>query len=292
MKIAFAWKWWAWKTTLSSIVIDKVSRDNSILALDLDSNVNLANALWFKNSSDLISFWQKKEEVMTYTWSTTMTDWENRVYLPKSTDWFYDYNNKFINEHSISNNNIKVMSLWFIDDDKRWIESMCDYYEMSKVFINHINLDQNQYLIADLAAWVEMISRATIMSFDLIFVVTDANFKNLKVTRQILRGLELTWFKKEEICIITNKYLSNNDLDFIKKEFTDYNIINWMPYSDELYEIDSDNNLTDNKIDWLNIVTDNIVKYIYDFNENTRKDIDYIYNRIDNLDKIKNNFLK
>ena len=292
MKIAFAWKWWAWKTTLSSIVIDKISKKNNVLALDLDSNVNLANAIWFNNTSNLISFWNKKEEVMNYTWSTSMIDWENRIYLPNENDWFYDFNSSFINNYSISKNNIKLMSLWFIEDDKRWIESMCDYYEMSKVFINHINLNNNEYLIADLAAWVEMISRATVMSFDLIFVVTDANFKNLKVTRQILKWLELTWFNKQEICIITNKYLSNNDLDLIKKEFTDYNIINWMPYNDELYEVDSNNNITENNIDWLNIVTDKIVDYIYYFNDNTKKDINYIYNRIDKLDKIKNNFLK
>jgi hypothetical protein len=36
-----------------------------------------------------------------------------------------------------------------------------------------------------------MISRATVMSFDLIFVVTDANFKNLKVTEEILDDLKL-----------------------------------------------------------------------------------------------------
>jgi hypothetical protein len=63
---------------------------------------------------------------------------------------------------------------------------MCDYYEMSKVFMNHIKLKKDEILVADLAAGIEMISRATIMSFDLIFVVTDENFKNIKVARQII----------------------------------------------------------------------------------------------------------
>jgi CobQ/CobB/MinD/ParA nucleotide binding domain protein len=63
---------------------------------------------------------------------------------------------------------------------------MCDYYEMAKVFLNHIKLKENEILIADLAAGIEMIARATIMSFDLVFVVTDANFKNIKVAKQII----------------------------------------------------------------------------------------------------------
>jgi|TARA_Y100001960_G_C14031818_1_gene520960 hypothetical protein len=50
-------------------------------------------------------------------------------------------NHEFINNNSINQGNIKLMSLGFIDDDKRGIESMCDYYEMAKVFMNHFNVD-------------------------------------------------------------------------------------------------------------------------------------------------------
>lgn len=291
MKIGFAWKWWAWKTTLSSLIIKKLSERYKVLALDLDSNVNLATSLWMTNLNDLISFWTKKEEVMSYTWSTCMVNWEDRVYLPKKTDWFYNFDSDFINKYSISSWNIKAMSLWFIEDDKRWIESMCDYYEMSKVFINHINLN-DEVLVADLAAWVEMISRATIMSFDLIFVITDANFKNIKVANQILKWLELTWFQKNEIVIIPNKYLDNDDLNSIKSNFSDYNVINWIKFDNELYDLDSKKQLISDKIESLDLAINWIVDYIIDFklfNLKSKKDI---YNRINNLDDKKEKFLK
>lgn len=291
MKIGFAWKWWAWKTTLSSLIIKKLSERYKVLALDLDSNVNLATSLWMTNLNDLISFWTKKEEVMSYTWSTCMVNWEDRVYLPKKTDWFYDFDSDFINKYSISSWNIKAMSLWFIEDDKRWIESMCDYYEMSKVFINHINLN-DEVLVADLAAWVEMISRATIMSFDLIFVITDANFKNIKVANQILKWLELTWFQKNEIVIIPNKYLDNDDLNSIKSNFSDYNVINWIKFDNELYDLDSKKQLISDKIESLDLAINWIVDYIIDFKLNNLKSKKDIYNRINNLDDKKEKFLK
>ncbi len=292
MKIWFAWKWWAGKTTLSSLVIKKLSEKFEILAMDLDSNVNLANSLNMNNTNELTSFWTKKEEVMNYTWSTSMTDWENRIYLPKETDWFYDYNHKFVNEFSIKKDNIKVMSLWFIDDERRWMESMCDYYEMSKVFVNHLNLSDNQLMIADLAAGVEMVSRATVMSFDLVFVITDANFKNIKVTKQILRWLDLTKFTKEEIVIIPNKFLDEEDLESIKNIFSDYNIINWLEYSQELYELDSNNELINNKIEKIDKIIDNITKFIIDYKINNKKNTEHINNRIKSLDKIKFDFIK
>jgi len=47
MKIAFAGKGGAGKTTLASLLIQKLAEKHSVLALDLDSNVNLAHALGF-----------------------------------------------------------------------------------------------------------------------------------------------------------------------------------------------------------------------------------------------------
>ena len=96
MKIWFAWKWWAWKTTLSSLIIKKLSEKYKILALDLDSNVNLVSSLWLKNTKNMKYFWPKKDEIMAYTWSTQMDDWENRIFLPKETDWFYNLENKHV----------------------------------------------------------------------------------------------------------------------------------------------------------------------------------------------------
>lgn len=289
MKIAVAWKWWAWKTTLSSLIIKKLSIKNKVLALDLDSNVNLATSLWMEKDLDkLICFWTKKHEVMNYTWSTSMTDWEDRIYLPKETDWFYDYENDFINNHSIKSWNIKAMSLWFIEDDKRWIESMCDYYEMAKVFLNHYN-SNNDFVVADLAAWIEMISRATVMSFDLIFVVTDANFKNIKVTKEILDDLKLIWFEKQEIVVIPNKYLDQDDLEIIKNNFKEYNILPWIEFSKKIYDADNNKNLDFGIEDKLDNSIENISNFITNFR---RKSKDEVYERIEKLDKIKYSFLK
>lgn len=289
MKIAIAWKWWAWKTTLSSLIIKKISNRNKVLALDLDSNVNLATSLWMENNLDkLVCFWTKKHEVMKYTWSTSMTDWEERIYIPQLTDGFYDYDNDFINNHSIKSWNIKAMSLWFIEDDKRGIESMCDYYEMAKVFLNHYNSD-HEFVVADLAAWIEMISRATIMSFDLIFVVTDANFKNIKVTKEILDDLKLIWFEKQEIVVIPNKYLDQDDLGIIKNNFKEYNILPWIEFSKKIYDADNNKNLDFGIEENLDNSIENIFNFITKFR---RKSKEEIYERINNLDKIKYSFLK
>lgn len=292
MKIWFAWKWWAWKTTLSSLIINKLSEKFKVLALDLDSNVNLATSLWMTDIDDLIAFWTKKEEVMNYCWSTKMVEWEDRVYLPSDKDWFYDFENDFIEKYSIKKWNIKSMSLWFIDDDKRWIESMCDYYEMSKVFMNHYNTWNDDFLVADLAAWVEMISRATVMSFDLIFVITDANIKNIKVANQIIKWLELTWFKKDEFSVIANKYLDEEDLDLIKEKYSEYNFIDWLGFNSELYDLDSKKDLKLWKISSVDLIVDKIVDFILEYRFKKLKTKSEIYERIKSIDTKKEDFLK
>lgn len=290
MKIAFAWKWWAGKTTLSSLIIRELSRQYKILALDLDSNVNLANSLWM-DSTFLNYLGPQKDKIMSYTKSTSMTDWENRIYLPKKHDWFYNYDHEFIDKNSIKKWNISLLSLWFIEDDNRWIESMCDYYEMSKVFMNHINLENNEILVWDLAAWVEMISRATVMSFDLIFIVTDINFKNIKVSKQIINWLEKIWFNKDEFCIILNKYLDESDFEDASKIFSGYDIVAWIPYLDEIYDLDLwtewDYSIDKNTKKSI----DKICKKIVDFKSSDLKTQEEIYRRISALDKIKEDFL-
>ncbi len=291
MKIWFAWKWWAGKTTLSSLIINKISERYNTLALDLDSNVNLATSLWMTNIEELVTFWSKKEEVMEYCWSTKMVEWEDRVYLPDNSNNFYEYDNEFINKYSIKKWNIKAMSLGFIEDEKRWMESMCDYYEMSKVFMNHYNTKDDDFLIADLAAWMEMISRATVMSFDLIFIITDANMKNIKVANQIIKSLELTSFEKDEFIIIPNKYIDEEDLWIIKGSFSWYNIIDWLIFDSKLYDLDSKKELEMWKIESLDEAVEKIVNYILMFRKNKLKTKEQIYDRIKKLDERKSNFL-
>gem|GEM_PF-4895626 len=38
---------------------------------------------------------------MNYTKSTSMTDWEERIYSPKENDGFYHYNHDFVEKHSL-----------------------------------------------------------------------------------------------------------------------------------------------------------------------------------------------
>lgn len=291
MKIWFVWKWWAWKTTLSSLVAKKLAEKYKILAVDLDSNVNLAKSIWVENISDLNYIWPQKEEIMKYSWSTKMSDWAERIYLPKENDGFYDYNHDFIEKNSAKSKNIKTISLGFIEDEKRGIESMCDYYEMSKVFLNHIKLADNEILVADLAAWVEMVSRATIMSFDLIFVISDANFKNIKVAKQIISWLEKINFKKDEFFIIPNKYLDEEDLEEIKNNFKNYQILDWIPFNEEIYNFDFEKNLENEKNENLEKVVKNIEEKIIDFKKKNPNNEKKIIERIKFLDKKKEEYL-
>jgi len=38
---------------------------------------------------------------MNYTNSTSMTDWEERIYSPKENDGSYHYNHDFVEKHSL-----------------------------------------------------------------------------------------------------------------------------------------------------------------------------------------------
>jgi len=286
MKIAFAGKGGAWKTTLASLLIQKLAQKYSVLALDLDSNVNLAQALGF--SGKMPYFGEQKDEIMSYTHSTRMHEWEERVYMPQETDGFYDLHHPCIEQYSLQKENIHVMSLGTIPQERHGIESMCDRYEMAKVFLNHIRLWDGEILVADLAAGIEMISRATVMSFDIVFVVTDSNHKNLKVTEQILQYAENIFFTPEEIAIVPNKYIPEG-LEQIHARFPQYTILPWIPFCEEIYADDSQKKLSLHSHEQIAASIDALSAYIEVFPQKSQAEI---YARIGKLDEKKKVFLQ
>ena len=50
-------------------------------------------------------------------------------------------------------------------------------------------------------------------------------------------------FKKDEFFIIPNKYLDDEDLEIIQNNFSKYNILPWIAFSEEIYDLDSEKKL-------------------------------------------------
>lgn len=247
MKIAIAGKGGTGKTTITTLLISYLSQENYILGIDSDSNENLAYSLGFKTEE--IRGMKKIRHFMDFIYAHTKTDenWETRHITPKSDAGTFSFidgvADNFLKSIIISSKKTSVAHLGTVDYDKRGIQSMCGSFGLLRVFLNHLRIGDNDYLILDLPAGNELLTRATIISMDHIILVVEPTMKNLNVAKDILVSLNSLEFK--EITCIVNKSFTEDDTALVSRELNiPESSIYRVPFSQELLKMDNIGNLT------------------------------------------------
>ncbi len=247
MKIALAGKGGTGKTTVTTLITSYLAKKSHVLAFDIDSNENLAYSLGFH--SDEISKLNKirnfYDEIFKYT--KTDINWQTRKYTPDANANYYKFDNGnmdiFLRKITITNGNISVGHLGTVSEDNRGIENMCESYTLMRVFLNHLREGSNDYVIADLAAGNDLLTRATVINMDEIILVVEPTAKNLAVAKDILVSLEKLLFNR--VYIVINKSFNNFDKELVSNELgIDLKYIYRIPFSKELLLLDNDNSLT------------------------------------------------
>lgn len=269
MKLGIIWKWWAWKTFISVILINILQKYKKVIAIDADSNKNLIDYIFTDNKEEKLELWDLKAEI--FEKSGVWEDEYKRKYFPKDWVWTFETNenDEIFQKVSLKNENAHLIQLWEPKNARIWVTWMCPFNETIKVYLSNLKEENDEIVLVDFAAWSEAAGKWIVASLDNIIIPLEPNSKNLDVAKDIFKTLKIIDFKN--VFFILNKVKNSDDVDFIKNFFEEeINIIWEIPFSKEIMKMD-----IKRKIDFENEIIKNsfekIVKNILEMGEDKEK---------------------
>lgn len=256
MKIAFVWKWWSWKTTLTSLFIKNLLSENKkVIAVDADINVWLASGLWIyvdndkylSKDSNVFSIRKKlihnNDKILSVSHFVKTTPPTKKSYIIEF--WDSDF---FDNFSSYSDEKIKFFHVWTYEKDEIWISCYHTHLSILENIVSHTNLNKNEFMVVDMVAWNDSFSNTLHSQFDVMFLIVEPTVESINMIKKFL---ELSNHSNEssKIIFIWNKIEDNDDLDFIKSSWINLNF--YFPYN---------KNFKKYRREWI-MILDNDLKY-------------------------------
>ena len=227
MKLAVSGKGGVGKTTFSSLLIRTLSdMGKKVLAIDADPDANLAAALGVDNAESITPIAEMKEMIFERTGAQ-----------PGSIGGFFKLNPKvddLPDTVSIQKDNIKLMRLGSVK--KGGGGCLCPESTLLKALVMHIVLARDEVVVMDMEAGIEHLGRATAKAVDKLLVVVEPGRRSID-TAEHIRKLA-SEIHLNQIAVVGNKIRSAKDEEFLRKHLSDFEILGFLPYSDELIEAD------------------------------------------------------
>ena len=113
---------------------------------------------------------------------------------------------------------------------------VCPESVLLKHLITHLVLGRDEVVIIDMEAGLEHLGRGTAQSVDKLIVVVEPGRRSLETAeavRRLANDLKLT-----SIAVVGNKVRSEKDRAFIREGLSDFEILGFIPYSEEVIEAD------------------------------------------------------
>jgi CO dehydrogenase maturation factor len=226
VKIAFAGKGGTGKTTLSALLIQRLSqKDKEVLAVDCDPDSNLGIALGFKDA-DKITPIIKMEELIKERMGVS-ADGTFFKLNPKIDD--------IPDTFSKRNGNIKLIVMGAIK--KGGSGCACPENAFVKNLIEHLVLKRGEDVVMDMEAGVEHFGRGTAQSCDSVLVVVEPSQKSIESAKRISSLAKDLGIKS--IHAVANKIRAEGDIEFIKESLQDkLELIESIPFSSEILATD------------------------------------------------------
>jgi CO dehydrogenase maturation factor len=227
MKLAISGKGGVGKTTFSALLIRTLSdMGKKVLAIDADPDANLAAALGIANADKIIPIAEMKEMIFERTGAQ-----------PGTIGGFFRLNPKvddLPDSVSVKKDNIKLMRLGSVK--KGGGGCLCPESTLLKALVMHIVLARDEVVVMDMEAGIEHLGRATAKAVDKLIVVVEPGRRSIDTAEHIRRlAAEI---QLNQIFIVGNKIRGAKDEEFLRQHLKDFNILGFLPYTDNLIEAD------------------------------------------------------
>jgi CO dehydrogenase maturation factor len=226
VKVAFAGKGGAGKTTLAALFIKALAKDQvvRILAVDCDPVANLGRLLGMEGAEKIAPVAEMKQlinERMEVSADKTLYK------LNPSVDDIPDkFSKKQVNIRLIVMGTVKAGGSG----------CMCPESNFLKALLARILLSEDESIVMDMEAGVEHLGRGTAGFVDSLFIISEPNVGSVEAAKKI-RRLALDIGIKN-IGIIANKIKGRADADFVKKNTSGIPFIGEVPFEEKLAEFE------------------------------------------------------
>ena len=239
MIIGFLGKGGSGKSTLSTKVTNFLSqnKNNTVLALDADYNMDLLHNLEagddLKFLGDDAKFLLKKvlgaDEKAMYADLVLDENNANKFSISDPDEFTKTYSKKI-------HGNLHVMAVG-PHSENVLNGKMCSHGlgALLKAYLPLINVKENEYIIIDEKAGMDSVGTGIPTGFNMSIIVVEATVYGVKAAKQISNLLKN--HHNLPYVYVVNKVRFESDVEFIQKELGTENIIDYIPFCEEVSNI-------------------------------------------------------
>lgn len=229
MKIAISGKGGVGKSTLAAALALLMARqDRRVLAIDADSDTNLAAALGISR--------EDQHKIIPVAAQVALIE-ERTGAKVKQYGQIFKLNpevSDIADKYATLVNGVALLVLGAID--KGGGGCACPENVLLRALVTDLVLYKNEALIMDMEPGVEHLGRATAHGVDVMLIVVEPGQRSIDSTHRILGMAEEIGLKN--IQLIANKIKLAEDEKFIQDAFPAHDIFSFIPYSDQILQSD------------------------------------------------------
>jgi len=223
VRIAVSGKGGVGKTTLTALLCSSFQMaDYQVLAIDADPDSNLAATLGLPNPEKIVPIVDMKELIS-----------ERTGVQPGTMGIFFKLNPRVDDipeKFSVTHNGIRLLVMGKVK--KAGSGCYCPENAFIRELIGYLFLEEKDVVIMDMEAGIEHLGRGTSRDVDAFLIVVEPGKRSLETAQRIMKLALETGIKS--YYIIINKVRGEDDIAFVKRFFTDENIIGIIPYSEDI----------------------------------------------------------
>jgi len=244
MKLAITGKGGVGKTTIAAgLALSFVQEGKRVIAIDADPDSNLAATLGFPEPEKIVPLVEMKELI------------EERTGVKPGTIGGYfklnprvdDIPDRFCREHQ----GIRLLLMGRVK--KGGSGCFCPENAFLKAILSHLFFDRDDIVLLDMEAGIEHLGRGTAEGVDGLIVVVEPTMRSIETALRI-KSLAND-LKIKRVFVVGNKIRSRENIDFIRKNISDFEILGFIWYNDLLVD-----KVTDSMIGEIKEIKQNLIR--------------------------------
>lgn len=221
MKIAISGKGGVGKTTISSILAMQLAGEGKqVLAIDADPSGNLAQAIGYDAEKEgrLVPLIERKELLKERTGAAPGDFGGMFVLNPKVDD--------FIDRFAVDVQGLKLIVTGELKE--ALTGCYCPENALLRSFMSHLFIERGEWVILDMEAGFEHLTRGTAESVDVLLVVIEPGLRSIQAAEKITRLAEQIGIPRTSY--VLNKVHDDNQREAVSEILGQDNILTTIPF--------------------------------------------------------------
>lgn len=229
VKIAISGKGGVGKTTISSMIVRELaSRGRKVLAIDADPNAGLADALGYDHETmgAIVPLVERKALIEERTGAKPGESGGYFVLNPKVDD--------FVSRYSVDVNGVPTIVMGALKEALSGC--YCSENALLRSFLRHLMVERDEWVVLDMEAGFEHMTRGTAQSVDLLLVVVEPGERSISTARKLIELAEHTGIPKTRL--VLNKLHGEEQALAVAGKLGAERVIERMPFDMEAVSAD------------------------------------------------------